>query len=104
MNTGTRRFLLRLAVGLLAFLLGVTAAWALGGFNPFQESRSSRYRYYNSSGSLGETREPAVVYPVYRYHGHGCRMRERLGELPPPPPPAPSADAPMPPSPPQSLR
>jgi hypothetical protein len=104
MNTCTRRFLLRLAVGLLAFLLGVTAAWALGGFNPFQESRSYRYRNYDSNGSLGRTPEPAVVYPVYRYEGHGCKMRRRFREVTPPPPPAPLADAPMPPSPPQSLR
>jgi hypothetical protein len=101
MNTGTRRFLLRLAVGLLAFLLGVTAAWALGAFNPFCESRSYRYRNYDSNGSLGRTPEPAVVYPVYRYEGHGCKAHRRLHELPPPPP---LADAPMPPSPPQSLR
>lgn len=101
MNTGTRRFLLRLAVGLLAFLLGVTAAWALGAFNPFQGSRSYHYRHYDSNGSLGRTPEPSVVYPIYRYEGHGCRTRGRLRDLPPPPPPA---DAPMPPSPPQSLR
>jgi hypothetical protein len=50
---------------------------------------------------LGKTPEPAVVYPVYRYEGHGCRTHRRLRELPPPPP---LADAPMPPSPPQSLR
>jgi hypothetical protein len=102
MNTCTRRFILRLAVGLLAFLLGVTAAWALGGFRPFSPSVRSE-RYYNSSGSLGQTPEPGVVYPVYREHG--CRMHSRrFSELPLVPPPAPLADAPVPPSPPSVLR
>lgn len=51
MNTGLRRFLLRLTVGLLAFLLGVTAAWALGGFNPFNSSSGTRYYKHKRCGS-----------------------------------------------------
>jgi hypothetical protein len=104
MNTGTRRFILRLAVGLLAFLLGVTAAWALGGFTPFHSSSGTwnyRYQRYDSSSSDGVAPVPAFDHP--RYRKHGCRMRGELGELPPPPP-APHADAPMPPSPPPALR
>ena len=42
MNTGLRRFILRLAVGLLAFLLGIAAAWAISGLNPFQSSSGAR--------------------------------------------------------------
>jgi hypothetical protein len=103
MNTGTRRFILRLAVGLLAFLIGVSAAWALGGFNPFQSSSGERYykhksyRYYRN-GEL--TPEPAFIYPLY--HKGECDGRRALGKLPPAPP-APHADTPVPPSPP-SLR
>ena len=103
MNTGIRRFILRLAVGLLAFLIGVTAAWALGAFNPFQSSSSERYYQHKHYGyrNWDEMSDADVVYPVYREHG--CRSRAReFGKLPPPP--APHADAPMPPSPPQSLR
>ena len=90
MNTGTRRFILRLAVALLTFLLGVTAAWALGGFNPFQSSSGTRYYRYTRSGSYPSgslMAEPGVVYPIYRKHGHGCKAPRELGELPPPPPP-----------------
>ncbi|HEX8923064.1 MAG TPA: hypothetical protein VF766_16435 [Pyrinomonadaceae bacterium] len=101
MKTGIRRFILRLVVGLLAFLLGVTAAWALGGFNPFRSSSGTgHYRYQRtesySGGDIITT--PAFDHP--RYRKHGCRMRGELGEMPPP---APHADAPLPPSPP-SLR
>ena len=103
MNTCTRRFILRLAVGLLAFLLGVTAAWALGGFNPFHSSSGTvNYRYQRSYSSDGAELTPAFDHP--RYRKHGCRMRGEFGELPPPPPPAPHADAPMPPSPPSVVR
>lgn len=106
MNTGIRRFILRLAVGLLAFLIGVTAAWALGGFNPFQSSSGERYyrhQHYGSDRHWDGMSDADVVYPVYREHG--CRGRGRVfGKLPPPPPPAPRADMPMPPSPPPALR
>jgi len=91
MNTGTRRFILRLAIGLLAFLIGVSAAWAFGGFNPFQRfssERGYRHRQYRSYRNGDATPEPALIYPKYRKHE--CDARRALGELPPPPP-APSA-------------
>ena len=89
MNTGTRRFILRLAVGLLAFLIGVTAAWALDGFNPFQSSSGERYykhKRYGSDRHWKGMSDADVVYPVYREHG--CKTRRELNKLPPPPPPA----------------
>ncbi|HUQ32062.1 MAG TPA: hypothetical protein VM095_08075 [Pyrinomonadaceae bacterium] len=101
MNTGTRRFILRLAVGLLAFLLGVTAAWALGGFNPFQSSPGTRYYRYKRVYSYRNLDAPRSMERfdgesfdggIYMEHGHGCRARRNFGELtPPPPPPPPSA-------------
>jgi hypothetical protein len=102
MQTATRRFILRLAIGLLTFLIGVAAVWALGGLNPFQNSSGTRYYRYQRS-YLGDdvAPVPAFDHPRYRKHDR-CRMRGELGELPPPP--APHADAPMPPSPPSSLR
>jgi hypothetical protein len=101
MNTGTRRFILRLIVGLLTFMIGVGAAMLLGGFTPFQSFSGSRYyrhsgQDYYRSGTTATT-EPAFIYPIYRKRADGCRMRGELGKLPPPPPPAPHADAPMPP-------
>ena len=99
MNTGLRRFLLRLAVGLLAFMLGITAAWALGSFNPFRNSSGMRYNYrYQRYDSTGEaTTMPAFDHP--RYHKRDkCRARGELGTLPP----APLVDAPLPPTPPPS--
>lgn len=99
MNTGIRRFILRLAVGLFAFLLGISAAWALGGFNPFQSSSSERYykhRRYGSDRGLYAQPEPAVISPAYRKRDR-CKV-PALDDVPPPP--APHRDAPMPPSPP----
>jgi hypothetical protein len=87
MNTGIRRFLLRLIVGLLAFVAGVSAATLLGGFRPFQSFESSpsyRHRNYEYYRSRTATLEPAFEY--HEYHEHGCRMRSRLSEPPPPPP------------------
>ncbi len=105
MNTGIRRFILRLAVGLFAFLIGISAAWALGGFNPFQSSSGGRYYRYQRDGSrrgLDVQSGTADMPRVYRKHDR-CNV-PALSELPPPPPPAPHRDAPMPPSPPSSLR
>jgi hypothetical protein len=102
MNTVTRRFILRLIIGLLTFAIGVGAAMLLGGFRPFDRfSGSMQYRhrdyYYRSEAT---TTDPAFVYPVY--HEHGCKSRLQLNELPPP---APHVDAPMPPpAPPRPLR
>jgi hypothetical protein len=100
MNTGTRRFILRLAVGLLAFLLGVTAAWALGGFNPFQSSPGTRtyrykriysYRSWDAPRSLEKFEaDSSNDTTIYLEHRHGCRMKG-FSEMPPTPPPPPAA-------------
>ncbi|HEX8138781.1 MAG TPA: hypothetical protein VF544_14535 [Pyrinomonadaceae bacterium] len=78
MNTRTRRLVLRLIVGLLTFLIGVTAAVVLGGFNPL-ERRQVRQRarrcaeYARPAPSISApvllpdapvAQRP--VYPVYR--------------------------------------
>lgn len=105
MNTGIRRFILRLVVGLLAFLIGISAAWAFGGFNPFQSSSGAGYYYspgYGSHRGLDAQPEPAYIYPVYRKHDR-CRMHGSLGEMPPPPPMM-EENAPMPPKPPRAMR
>lgn len=95
MNTLTRRFILRLIIGLLTFAIGVGAAMLLGGFRPFDSFSGStyyRHRDYDYYRSRTVTLEPAFEY--HEYHEHGCKMRNRLNELPPP---APHVDAPMPP-------
>lgn len=103
MKTGTRRFILRLIVGLLTFLIGVAAAMLLGGFRPFESFASSpNYRYERHYHHWNP--EPTIIYPIYEDHAGSCRMRGRLGELAPPPPPEPLADAPMPPMPPRGVR
>lgn len=97
MSTCTRRFILRLAVGLLAFLIGVSAVWALGGFNPFQSSSGNRYyRYQRSHRGMDAQTDTADMPPVYHKRDR-CGTRHLMDELPPMPPPAPHADAPMPP-------
>ena len=100
MNTGLRRFILRLAVGLLAFLLGITAAWALGGFNPFQNSWGTRQYKHKRCGSYyrswnapqpafdwhasNDINEPVYIGPL------SCKTKGKLGKLPPLPPEAPA--------------
>lgn len=73
----TRRFVLHLIVGLLAFLLGVTAAIALGGFNPLDrfDRHYSRQRYTIPAQPLSDlSTEPE------RYHG--CpHARPRTADL-----------------------
>ena len=94
MNTGIRRFILRLIIGLLTFVVGVGAAMLLGGFRPFQSFASSpSYRYRDGGYHQGLTAQPAYQYPVY--NERGCKMKKKFGELPPPLPPA---EAPAPPS------
>jgi hypothetical protein len=72
----TRRFVLHLIVGLLSFLIGVTAAVALGGFDPLARFTRS-YRYHrtippHSLSAPGTTNE--------RYSG--CRQsRRRTAEM-----------------------
>lgn len=103
MNTPTRRFLLRLVVGLLTFLIGVAAAMLLGGFRPFQGFASPTYYRTNRGYYQSMSPEPAYSYPVYREYGHGCRMRERFNDMTPPSP-APKMDSPMPADPPRGIR
>ena len=101
MNTPTRRFLLRLIVGLLTFMIGVAAAMLLGGFRPFQAFGGSPY-YRTNRGYLRSTSpEPAYSYPVYHEYGHGCRMHERFNDVTPS---APKMDSPLPPAPPRAVR
>ena len=89
---GTRRFILRLAVGLLAFFIGVAAVWALGGLNPFRGSSGTRYYKHKRCGS---TDMPRSYHRLERERGsendslflvgpNGSRMSD-----PPPPPIAP---------------
>lgn len=102
MNTITRRFILRLIIGLLTFAIGVGAAMLLGGFRPFDRFSGPtyyRHREYNYYQSRETALEPAFEY--HEYHEQGCRMRIRINELPPS---APNVDAPMPPAPPRPLR
>ena len=82
MNTGLRRFILRLAIGLLTFLIGISAAWALGGFNPFQSSsveryeRQQRYGYYHELDAQPKTADMPTVY----HKRDRCRARVMLGD------------------------
>ena len=98
MNTGLRRFLLRFAVGLLAFLLGISAAWALGRFKPFRTYRHKgcgSYRSWNAPpphAAFDLQREPAVMHRLVLINPDGSQVKGKLGHLPPllaaPPPPA----------------
>lgn len=104
MNTGIRRFILRLVVGLLTFIIGVAVAMALGGFRPFQGFTSSPNNIYRSGHCSRTSSESSDFY--YEYGEHGCKRRARYQttELPPPPPPPapPMTDAPpLPPPPPR---
>ena len=100
MNTGIRRFILRLAVGLLAFLLGLAAAWAISGLNPFQSSSGTRsYKKRcgsHSSWSASPSEGYYVTVPetthVNEEHSHKTK-RVIVDIPPPPPPPAPVAPA-----------
>ncbi|PYS49464.1 MAG: hypothetical protein DMF68_09860 [Acidobacteria bacterium] len=103
MNTPTRRFLLRLIIGLLTFMLGVAAAMLLGGFRPFQAFAGSPYYRTNRSYYHSMSPEPAYSYPVYREYGHGCRMHERFNDVTPSAP-APKMDSPLPADPPRAIR
>ena len=93
MNTGTRRFILRVAVGLLTFLLGVAAVWALSGLNPFQSSgtryyrhkRCGQYRSWSAPPSFGKLEAASIDEPIFLKGPHGCRMKRGFGELPSPP-------------------
>ena len=106
MNTGLRRFLLHLAVGLLAFLLGIASAWALGGLNPFNSSSGTRqykhkrcgsYRSWNAPPAFEKHHAPAAVMTeLVLVSPDAEKARGEFGFLPPLPP-LPSK-APQPPS------
>lgn len=72
----TRRFILHLIVGLLCFLIGVTAAVALGGFDPLARfSRSHRHQYTIPPQSLTDTET------MTEHYNSGYRSRRRTAEL-----------------------
>jgi hypothetical protein len=108
METGIRRFILRLMVGVLAFVIGVGAAMLFTGFKPFERfSNSPYYRHGHCSGYRNWSPPPPSFETVRGadsalYLSCPAKSRARLGEMTPPP--APLADAPLPPSPPQKLR
>jgi hypothetical protein len=89
-KTGTRRFVLRLIVGLLTFLIGVFAALVLGNFNPLEghhaRVRARRCAEYSRPAPPPSSITvpvlppdtpvaPRVIYPVYR-------AESRLGKTP----------------------
>lgn len=101
MNTGIRRFILRLAVGLLAFFIGIGVSWAIGGLNPFQSSSGTpsykkRCGSHRGSWSASPSGGYYVVIPetthVNEEHSHKTK-RMMVDIPPPPPPPAPVAPA-----------
>ncbi len=92
MNTGIRRFILRVAVGLLAFLLGVAVAWAIGGLNPFQSSSGSYsrpcpHRHGWSQTSVEKSEYGTASETITVYEGRSCTKKRMMGDIPPPPPP-----------------
>jgi hypothetical protein len=102
----TRRFVLHLIIGLLTFLIGVTAAIALGGFDPLARlnRRQSRYHYTIPPVALVDesdtTTESIHACPYGR--PRTADMRYRVKPNAPPAPPVPLApldeeDVPAPP-------
>jgi len=95
-----RRFILRVAVGLLAFLLGVAVAWAIGGLNPFQSSSGESpyskpcpHRHRSWSSTSGETfLHPETDGRRLNHEERHYRVR-RMFDTPPMPPPPPMAPA-----------
>lgn len=90
----TRRFVLHLIIGLLTFLIGVTAAIALGGFNPLERliSNHSRRQLTIPPQRLDGTSEAPERYQGCRYgRPRTADLRYHGKSLTPPPPPAPVA-------------
>lgn len=88
----TRRLILHLIVGLLSFLLGVTAAIALGGFNPLARLGRSNGRNYTipqQSLSVEELPERYHTCPHSRPRLRTAEMHSHLEPLNPPAPLAP---------------
>jgi hypothetical protein len=77
MTIATRRFILRVIVGLVTFLIGVAVAMAFAGFRPFESNQSGQRNYRH-----------------YRYK-KSCNYQFRSWNVPPPTPvpPMPSAHA-----------
>ena len=63
MKTRTRRFVLRLIIGLLTFLIGVSAAMMLGRFNPL-EGRHARLRVRRCADYSRPAPPPSIAVPV----------------------------------------
>ena len=96
MNTGLRRFILRVAVGLLAFLLGVAVAWALGGLNPFQSySGAGSYHkgcdHHRSWSSTESSLRPESDGRNLGFEGRSFKTKRVFVAMPPTPPPPPAA-------------
>lgn len=103
METGFRRFILRLMVGVLTFVIGVGAVMLITGFRPFDRfSNSPSYRHGHCGGAYRSWSPPPpafetthssdlTVYPSCP----ALRGRAKLGETPSLPP-APLTDAPLP--------
>jgi hypothetical protein len=101
MNTCSRRFLLRLMIGILTFAIGVGAAMLIGGFNPFRSystwSQAYSYQGCHRHSRLYTEEAPGAEPAIILLKGpRGIRVRTELEELPPIPP---AADAPVPPNP-----
>lgn len=86
----TRRFVLHLIIGLLTFLIGVTAAIAVGGFNPLERSS----RHHSRRQLMIPPQQLSGTDETFERHSSGCRFgRRRTAELryheksfvPPPP-------------------
>jgi hypothetical protein len=86
-----RRFILRVAVGLLAFLMGVAVSWAVGGLSPFQSSSDSYRKNCRFSRSMTSTSSDSnvVTHETYTHHesGRSCKTKRMFRAMPPPPPP-----------------
>lgn len=87
-----RRFVLHLIIGLLTFLIGVTAAIAIGGFNPIERlnRNHSRRQLTIPPQQLSGTDETSERYSGCR-HGRARTADQRYHNksfiAPPPPPP-----------------
>jgi hypothetical protein len=93
METGIRRFILRLMVGVLAFVIGVGAAMLFTGFRPFERfSNSPSYRHGHCGAYYRSWSPPPPSFETVRgddlvvYPSCPAKMRARLDEMPPTPP------------------
>jgi hypothetical protein len=94
----TRRLVLHLIVGLLTFLLGLTAAVALGGFDPLARltQRSYSQQYTIPPQSLLDTSRSYETYGGCRKaRARTAELRYRVDPLAPPAPPSVAPAAPV---------